>query len=267
MKTPQEKITSLLAHSVVATALGAAATSPSFALEKTDPIDTNRPSFCESALVVPKGTLQLENGLQYQKLMSGANYFDISETQVRLGATKRTEFAMFVPQWVLFSRTGRAYDGASGLGEVGFKQQIFDRKHLQLSLIGGLNLPTGSKRVSGTAVQGVIRLPYAIPLNKNWTINGMQSILVMNSGGDIQYQPFVMVTRNIGSNAACFAEYAGFFQQNSHKPSQQIAHFGGVYKIKNNHQVDMHFGFGMTKSSPAAFVGAGYSYRFNRLPW
>ena len=210
---------------------------PVMAIDKDDLIDTNRPSFCQSALIVPKGTLQLENGSQYQKLMSGADYFDIAETECRLGLLKQTELQMFVPQWVLFSRGRGSYDGASGLGEVGIKQQIFDRKHFILSCVGAVNVPTGAKKVSGTACQGVLRLPYTVPINEHWSICGMQSLLLLNSGGDLQWQPFVMVTRTLGGKAYAFAEYAGFYTQNSHKPAQQIAHFGGVYKIKKNHQL------------------------------
>jgi hypothetical protein len=95
----------------------------------------------------------------------------------------------------------------------------------------------------------------------------MQSIIVTNSRGDIQYQPFVMLTRAVGAKAGIFAEYGGFFQQNAHTPPQEIAHFGGVYKVNRHNQVDLQFGFGMSKSSPTAFVGMGYSYRFDGLPW
>jgi hypothetical protein len=113
----------------------------------------------------------------------------------------------------------------------------------------------------------VFRLPYTIQLSPNWAFCGMQSIVVTQPHGNIQYQPFVMFTRALGSRASAFVEYAGFFQQNSHAPGQSIAHFGGVYKITKHNQVDIQWGFGMSKTAPAAFVGVGYSYRFDGLPW
>jgi hypothetical protein len=237
------------------------------ALEKSDDIDTNRPSFCQSALTVPDGSIQIENGTLYQHFQHGLTYFDVPENQVRLGLLKHTEFQMFTPNMVLFNQGASTYAGTSGLGEVGFKKQIGPYKNLTASVVAGAFIPTGSKLISGTSVQPVIRIPYSIQLNKKWAFCGMQSIVVSNSRGDIQYQPFVMLTRTVGSKAAVFGEYGGFFQQNVHAAAQQIAHFGGVYKVNRHNQVDLQFGFGMSKTAPAAFVGVGYSYRFDGLPW
>ncbi len=237
------------------------------ALSKDDLIDTNRPSFCQSSLIVPKGTLQLENGTLYQKFQNSANYFDIPETQVRLGALKRLEVQMFVPQEVIFKRRGESYNGASGLGEAGCKFQLIDVPKFHASLVAAANIPTGRKAVSGTAVQPVFRLPYTIQLTDKTALCGMQSLILMNNAGDLQWQPFVMLSRNIGDRASIFAEYAGYFIQNQNKPSQQLLHFGGVYKFKKVHQVDFECATGLTRTSPSFAVGVGYSYRFDHLPW
>ena len=60
-------------------------------------------------------------------------------------------------------------------------------------------------------------------------------------------------------------EYGGFFTQNT--APLNIMHFGGVYKIKRHHQIDTQFGFGMNRTAPIAFVGVGYSYRFDHIQW
>jgi len=243
------------------------ATANSDAMDKTEDIDTNRPSFMFSPLVVPQGSVQLENGGLYQHFQHGINYFDASETQVRLGVTKRAELQMFVPYYVGThqSHTGDTVSGVTDLGEVGIKYQIGPIKKLQLSVIPSVNIPTGSQAVSGRGVQGLLRAPWAYPLNSKWSVMGMQSILLLNAGRDLQYQPDFMLNRSVGTKASVFAEYVGFFTQQA--PSLQIAHFGGVYKAKPHHQIDMHFGFGLDKIAPTAFIGSGYSYRFDKLPW
>lgn len=237
------------------------------ALDKNDDIDTNRPSFCQSALVVPDGSIQLENGSLYQHFQHGLTYFDVPEDEVRIGLLKHTEFQMFTPNMVLYNQGATTLAGTSGLGEVGLKKQIGPYKRLTASVVVGAFVPTGAKIISGTSAEPVVRIPYAIQLTKNYALCGQQSIIVTNSRGDIQYQPFVMLTRAVGSKAGIFAEYAGFFQQNAHAAPLQIAHFGGVYKVNRHNQVDIQFGFGMSKTSPTAFVGLGYSYRFDGLPW
>ena len=59
-------------------------------------------------------------------------------------------------------------------------------------------------------------------------------------------------------------EYAGFYTQDV-RPIN-FMHFGAVRKLNKNNQVDIHFGFGLNKTAPSAFVGAGYSFRLDRLP-
>jgi hypothetical protein len=240
--------------------------SSAFALEKSDDIDTNRPSFCQSALVVPAGSLQLENGTLYQHFQHGLTYFDVPENQVRLGLTKKTEFQMFTPNMILYNQSRSTVVNTTALNEAGLKHQFGPYKRLTASVVVAANIPTGSKLLSGTAVVPVFRLPYAVQLSKNWTFCGMQSLLVTQPHGNIEWQPFVMVSRALGPKACAFAEYAGFFQQNSHAPGQSIAHFGALYKLNRHHQIDIQYGFGLSKTAPAAFVGMGYSYRFDGLP-
>ncbi len=235
------------------------------AMDKAEDIDTNRPSFMFSPLVVPKGSVQLESGGLYQHFEHGINYFDASETQIRLGLTKRAEFQMFVPYFVGTNQKGITRSGVTDLGEVGIKYQVGPLKKFQLSVIPSVNIPSGSQAVSGRGVQGLLRAPWSYPLNSKWSIMGMQSILLLNAGRDVQYQPDFMLNRSIGTKASVFAEYVGFFTQQA-RPAQ-IAHFGGLYKLKPHHQIDMDFGFGLDKNAPAAFIGSGYSYRFDKLPW
>jgi hypothetical protein len=258
---------------------------PVHALSQDDDIDTNRPSFTDSALVVPKGSLQLENGTTYQHYQHGVTNYDIPETEVRLGLTKSTEFQIFVPNWVLLhtpeasnvnvtntkpssnsvSTPAGTNTGVTNLTEVGIKQQIPTFiKNMNLSLIAGVNVPTGTKPIAPPGTQPVIRTPWSYTLNKDWSLGGMQSILVINQGSDVQWQNFWLINRNFGTRTTAFVEYAGFY---THQASaNNIMHFGVVRKLNKNNQVDIHFGFGLDKTAPAAFVGVGYSFRLDRLP-
>lgn len=252
-------------HAALCAALLVLAASPTVALDKSEAIDTNRPSFTASPIVVPRSSVQFENGTLYQHFQHGKNYFDIPETQIRVGLTKRTEFQMFAPIFVLMHQGQTTTAGVSDLTEVGFKQQLGPFKRLQISCAASVNIPTGSKIISGSGVQPVFRVPYSLALTKNWCIGGMQSLLLLDCGRDVGYQPFVLLSRALGEKAFAFAEYAGFFTR--HNQSLSIAHFGAVYKAHRNHQVDIQFGFGLNKNSPAALVGLGYSYRFDKLNW
>jgi hypothetical protein len=260
-------------------------TVPGYALSKDDDIDTNRPSFTDSALVVPKGSLQFENGTTYQHFQHGITNYDIPETEVRLGLTNSTEFQMFVPNWVLLNSPGASTigltntkptsssvsvpagttSGVADLTEIGIKHQVRPLfKNLTLSAIVGVNAPTGTKPIAQPGAQPVIRTPWSYALNKNWSACGMQSILVVNDWRDVQWQNFWLLCRTFGARTTVFIEYAGFYTHQA-SPSN-IMHFGVVRKLNKNNQVDLHFGFGLDKTAPAAFVGAGYSFRLDRLP-
>ncbi len=139
---------------------------PALAMETTDFIDTNRPSFMFSPLVVPRGSIQLESGTQYQRFQHGGDYFDIPETQVRVGLTKRAELQMFVPNFVILQpqHGDPTATGATNIGELGIKYQLPAIKKFQATVIGSMTLPTGSKSTSLPGVQPVFRLPYSYPI-------------------------------------------------------------------------------------------------------
>jgi hypothetical protein len=244
-----------------------------FALEKTDDIDTNRPSFMDSPLVVPKGSAQFENGVLYQHFQHGQTTVDLPETEVRLGITKSVEFQAFVPNDELFHQQSSARthqisndrDGASDIQEAGFKFQLPSRfKSVNVALIGGVTIPTGRSFISGKGLEPVLRMPWTKQLSKNWAAGGMQSLLTIDAGRDVQWQNFWLLSRAIGSRTSIFAEYGGFYTH--HSVWTNIAHFGAVRKLNKNSQIDMQWGIGMNRSAPAAFVGAGFSFRLDNLP-
>ena len=76
----------------------------------------------ESGIVVPKGSLQAENGLTLTN-DHGQHTLDLSETLLRLGMGSRTELRIVIPNYIN-GFEGRA--PASGFGDValGVKQQL-----------------------------------------------------------------------------------------------------------------------------------------------
>jgi hypothetical protein len=246
------------------------------AMEKTDDIDTNRPSFMDSPLVLPRASIQAENGTLFQWFHGGQRQFDIPETEVRIGLSKRTEIQMFTPNYNLLRTNGETNSYVSDLTEVGIKEQLGpilpDAKNVpgflrnyNLAMIVAATPPTGSSVISGTGTAGTLRFPWSKSIGKNYCIAGMQSLLLINSGRTLQYQPDVLFGRNMGSRGFIFAEYGGFLTEG--QGIVNIAHFGGIRKLTRHQQIDMQFGFGMNHTSPIAFVGVGYSFRFDKFKW
>jgi hypothetical protein len=62
------------------------------------PFATDRPSVANSSVVVPVGSIQLENGF-LEASNQGQNIVDGPETEVRFGVASRTELRFSVPDY------------------------------------------------------------------------------------------------------------------------------------------------------------------------
>ncbi len=236
---------------------------PARAIDESEPIDTNRPSFMNSPLVLPRGSVQLENGVLFQGLKHHRWSYDNPETEVRVGLIKSTELQMYVPNAFLLHYPGMTNAKVSDLSEVGIKTHLGpDSQKFNASFVAVLNVPTGSPVVSGSGVEPVFRVPWGWNIGK-WSIMGQQSLLLLNKGRNLEWVPDFMLSRTITSKAGMFIEFGGFYKQRT--LPQNIIHFGGVYKITHNQQIDTQCGFGLNKAAPTAFVGVGYSFRFDQL--
>ena len=188
-----------------------------------------------------------------------------------MGLSKHTELQAFIPNYNLVRTFGHDSSQVADITEIGVKEQLGpilpDAKgvpgylrNYNLAMIVGVTPPTGSTVISGTGTGGTLRFPWSKSIGKNYCIAGMQSLLLLNNGHTLQYQPDVLFGRNIGPRGFIFAEYGGFLTEGN--GIANIAHFGGVKKLTRRQQVDMQFGFGMNNKAPIAFVGVGYSFRF-----
>ena len=239
----------------------------SFAQSSTDPIPelvTDRPDVTESSIVVPKGSLQFENGATWTS-DHGTQSVDASETLIRYGVFSRTEFRIVVPNYLGGISPG---DSTSGFGDmaIGMKQQLGPLTGgFELSVIAAVSLPTGASRVSSHGFDPFIKFPWSKDLKAGWSIGGMQS-LFWNTDGDRRdglWEPTFYLEKEITKPWDAFVEYAGDYPQRG--GPREIAHFGTAYRVTPRQQVDFHFGFGLSHDAPRRFFAVGYSVRIDRI--
>jgi hypothetical protein len=245
-------------------ALGAISRAQSPSSTAAPEIVTDRPDVTESSVVVPKGSLQLENGITWTS-DHGANTIDLSETLMRFGVSARTEIRIVVPNYLGGLSSP---DIASGFGDIalGMKQQLgplpggFD-----LSVIAALSLPTGADRVSSHGFDPFVKLPWSKDLKAGWSIGGMQSIFWNTEDGkrNLTGEQTFYIEKELMKAWDAFAEYAGDFAQWG--GSKQIAHLGTAYRITPRQQVDFHYGFGLSHAAPRQFFAVGYSFRIDKV--
>jgi hypothetical protein len=231
--------------------------------DSSQDIVTDRPSVTNSSLVVPTGSLQSENGINWTT-RPGEGALDGPNSRLRLGVDHCTEFLVDLPD---YNRGiyGAAPDGFSDIAPA-FKHQFEALPEgTTASAILGLGLPTGTHRVSGTGLHPYIQFPWSQAIAEGWSANGMLSTFWFTNqpAGNSTVETAFNIDRQISPHSDVFAEYIGDFR--THGIPSETFNFGGSYRITKTQQIDFHAGFGLTGNSPNYFVGVGYSFRLDGL--
>jgi hypothetical protein len=73
----------------------------------------------------------------------------------------------------------------------------------------------------------------------------------------------LLVDRQLTGPWDAFLEYAGDFPQRG--GPRHLLHFGTAYKLAPRHQLDFHWGLGLSSAAPDHFVAVGYSFLFQAV--
>lgn len=234
----------------------------------TSEIATDRPDITNSSLVVPLGSLQAENGLDWT-LQHDSNSLDATNTRIRYGILHCTEFLMDVPSY-LGSFNGSQPSGFSNL-IVSLKRQLPVPFGFDLSATGGVGFPTGDAKTSGRGYQPYLQFPWSHAFAASWELAGMFTLFwsPSESSQNLVFQPTLSLEKALGPSADVFVEYVGDYD---HQPPAHLLDAGGAWRFTEYQQIDFHIGVGLNRSSPALngipaaqYFGIGYSIRFDRL--
>jgi hypothetical protein len=229
-------------------------------------IITDRPSFSSAVQTVPKGSLQIENGIT-------GNYVDDSrttgypETTLRLGVTPYDEIQLYLPT-VLENRFP-SNETTTGLTDVrlgvkhGFRSKL--PYQLQASVNGVFSLPTGNATTASTGVDPTVNLILAKALTPRLSLTQQTGISLDTTQpqGKFSINPTLASSYTFTPRLAGFLEYASFIP--IEKTSSHIVDAGLQYTFRQRHVLDARMGSGFFSGEAGFFVGVGYSYRFDGL--
>jgi len=246
---------------LVAASLAGIGSAPAAECTQPDsPIETDRPDVTNSAIVVPVGSLQNENGIDTSR-EHGADILSGTNSRWRLGVAPCLEVLIDLPNYVT------AYRGAgpSGFGDVtpALKWQISPLPgKFDLSITAGAALPTGANGIAGPGVQPYLQIPWSITLGDGWALNGMETnFFTPASGNKFIYQSTLVIEKEFGERSFLFVEYIGNFPTVGR--NGQLINSGGGYRIDDHHQIDFHVGVGLDRNAPNYIFGLGYSFRLD----
>ena len=231
-----------------------------------EPISTDRPAIAASSVVVPKGSLQAENGLLISN-DQGQRSFDGPETSLRFGVASKTELRFSAPDYYhdVTSTTGVG----SGFGDItiGMKQQLGPTPSgFDVSVIAFLSIPTGAEAVSSHGYAPGLQLPWSRKLSANWSADGQFALYwptTVAGARNLTGESTFLFDRQLTKPLDAFIEYAGDFPQRG--GPRHLLHFGAAYKIATRNQLDIHYGIGLSSAAINHFIGIGYSFRFRAL--
>ena len=227
-----------------------------------DQIATDRPSVTNSSSVVPLGSLQAENGIDW----TGEQRSDVlsgTTTRLRLGVAHCTEVLADLPTY-FYSLNGDAASGFSDL-ILSVKRELPVPLGFQASATGDVSFPTGAEGVSTHGYDPYIQFPWSRQITDSWSLAGMFGVTWFTSEhiNNPTFEPTLSLDHSFSAARDAFVEYAG--QYPDHARPAQTLDGGGSWRVTDHQQIDLHVGFGLNRSAPNHFLGFGYSFRFDGL--
>jgi hypothetical protein len=228
-----------------------------------DAISTDRPDVTNSSIVVPAGSLQSENGVNFSA-RDGGRFVDGTNTRWRLGIAPCLELLVDTPTYFANIRGAEG----SGFSDVApaLKWQISPIPgKVDLSAVFGVALPTGSTGVAGRGAQPYLQFPWSWELRSGWGLSGMFTEFIRPSdpASKLITETTFVIEKKVTERTSLFVEYVGDYPDNG-GPSQ-LLNSGGLYRLSPNQQVDFHVALGLNHNAPSYIVGVGYSIRFDEL--
>jgi hypothetical protein len=228
-----------------------------------DEISTDRPDVTNSSLVVPTGSLQIENGVN-SSARDGSRFVDGTNTRLRAGIANCLEILVDVPTYFANLRGGEG----SGFSDVApaLKWQISPIPgKVDLSAVFGVALPTGSASIAGRGAQPYVQFPWSWELHDGWGLSGMLTEFVRPSEptSKLVTEATFVIDKKVTERASLFVEYVGDYPVNG-SPAH-LVNSGGLYRLTPTQQVDFHVAVGLNHNAPSYIVGVGYSVRFDGL--
>jgi|GEM_PF-294227 len=228
-----------------------------------DEISTDRPDVTNSSIVVPAGSLQIENGINVSANQQ-ARALDGTNTRLRLGVASCFELLLDLPTYNASLRG----QGASGFSDAApaLKWQISPLPgKVDFSAVMGIALPTGSERISGKGAQPYVQFPWSWELKDGWGLSGMFTEFIRPAAPTVRTvtETTFVVEKKLTDKASVFLEYVGDYPAGS--VSSQIINSGGSYRLTPLQQIDLHFAFGLNRNSTTYAIGVGYSLRLDGL--
>jgi len=242
---------------------------PIFAQDKNPPIVTDRPDWTESAITIPKKTLQIESGFVFGgDKQDGVSVTDIGylSNLFRYGLNRRFEVRLVI--------AFAGYKEESDLSE-----KTIDKSGMIPLIIGfKWNFVYGNGPIPTLAILSHVNIPKAASKDYNdgnvlhnfllagsWDLSKVFSF-GFNIGSRIDWKEYNFTTVYTTSLGISITEWMGaFVELYGFLPAGEYADhrfdMGFTFPVRHNLQFDISGGIGISQNSPDGFGSLGFAWR------
>ena len=238
---------------------------------------TDRPDATESSETILPGYVQIESGMTFFDEDEGgveSSGFAAPETLVRIGLDQNSELRLeFAGYQQLRERSaGGSTSKTNGYGDggIGFKMKLGKNEQLgDVAFLAMTTLPWGQSEVTSGRVEPSYRFTFAQDINEDLSFGcnlGQAWVSEEDRSGDKDTRSVFQYTLSLGismtDRLGSFVEFFGDVPTGSGSSGPANSFNGGfTYLLKENVQLDLVSGVGLSGSAEDWFIGAGISIR------
>jgi len=254
------KLTITFSIVLLAISLNVAAQETGNEMEKSEPIETDRPDQTETPAIVPKHIFQMENGFSFEKNDRHSKSFILPTSLMKYGVNGNFELRL-ITEFSIEDMDGTKISGLNPL-LIGFKAALAEEKGIwpKTSIIAHLMIPElASEEFKTTYYAPSFRFTMQHTLTDK--IN-----LGYNLGAEWDGEspePTFIYTMTCGLSLSeklgCYGELYGFAPQKNKADHRFDGGF--TYLITDNVMIDASGGFGISANAPDYYTALGFSFR------
>ena len=223
-----------------------------------DMINTNRPSFSTSPVVLKPGVWQLETGIDYQRDNSGAGSYSVTLPAASLRYGLREDIEVLL-DWSGVSRVSSGGQSETGVTDasVGIKIQISeDNARTAFAFVADLSIPIGDAAFSSDRWNPSIGVAWASSASLDWA----GTTKITKNGSDYQLDNGVLLSFATSENSTAFVEWEANIPESGSDTHKLNG--GYVWWRGSNVQFDVNASLGLNDQAADYGLGLGWSYRF-----
>lgn len=219
---------------------------------------TDRPDYTESPYSVSFRKVQLESGINYQRI-SDLSELSFPNLLTRLGLGKNLELRINIPGWSKFTNSKMFFN------DIGIQlkyQFLSDDIFIPMAFLFITNFPTGADEVSVGKFEYGVKYAFAFDINKFLGL-GINFGAISTTIDDKQ---IIISSASMSLGIGISEKVGAFFELFAEIPNKQIwqpnVDGGFTFLVTPDIQLDFYAGKGLNNNSPDFFIGSGLSVRF-----